>query len=109
MSSPAALIKACCATTPAESAQANTTAIGVGNTASSILRAGDHTDFLNVPSTPANKDFWSKFNVERDKITVRVCYCSVFDECWIGSGTTTKATPVAACPKPDVPYEIPGR
>jgi hypothetical protein len=74
------------------------------------LRAGDdHTDFLNVPSTAKNADLWSKFNVERDKISVRVCYCSVFDECWIGSGTTTKATLVATCPTPEVPYELLGR
>src|SRR5690349_16260743 len=95
MSSPLALLKACCTTTPAELAEANTTSIGIGSTAPSILRAGDHTDFFSVPSTPKNRDLWSKFNVERDKVTVRVCYCSVFDECWIGSGTTTKATSVA--------------
>jgi hypothetical protein len=109
MASPLALIKACCSGTPAELAQTNTTAFGIGSTAPSILRAGDHSDFFSVPSTPKNVDLWNRFNVERDKITVRVCYCSVFNECWVGSGTTTQATPVAACTKPEVPYDVPGR
>jgi hypothetical protein len=44
--------------------------------------------------------------VERDKVTVRLCYCSVFDECWIGSGVTTEATSVASCPVPKVSFRM---
>jgi hypothetical protein len=105
MSSPKALREACCATTPAERAQWHTTVMSVGNVAPSILRAGDHSDFLTMNANPQNRDLWSKFNVERDKITVRVCYCSVFDECWRGSGTTTQADRVASCPTPAVPFQ----
>jgi hypothetical protein len=109
MSSPAELIKACCSTTEAEQAQAHTEPFSMGLAAPSILRAGDHTDFLALPATLRNKDLWSKFEVERDKITVRLCYCSVFDECWRGSGITTHAERVASCPAPKVPYKVPGQ
>jgi hypothetical protein len=74
-----------------------------------ILRAGEHVDLLGMPATPQDQDLWSKFNIERDEVTVRVCYCSVFNECWRGSGTTTQADPVASCPKAEVPYLAPGQ
>ena len=77
-----------------------------GKAAPSILRAGDHTDFFEVPLNEINKDFWNKLSVERDKITVRMCYCSVFDECWSSSGTTTDADRVASCPVPKVPFYL---
>jgi hypothetical protein len=109
MASPEALINACCITNPAERAQLKTTLTSVGIVAPSILRAGDHTDFFTVPSNRHNMDLWSKFNIERDKITVRVCYCSVFNECWRGSGVTTQADPVASCSKPSVPYQLTGQ
>jgi hypothetical protein len=108
MPSPGALLQACCTTTAAQLGQVHTT-ISVENTAPSILRAGDHTDFLAVPASPQNKDIWSKFNEERDRIAVRVCYCSVFDECWRGSGITTHADRVDSCPAPQVPYQLPGQ
>jgi hypothetical protein len=106
MSSPQALIEACCATTPTLRSQLRGTVWAFGSLAPSILRAGDHTDFFAMLGDPHNTDVWSKFNVERDKITVRVCYCSVFDECWRGSGITTHADPVSSCPKPDVPFQL---
>jgi hypothetical protein len=103
MSSPEALINACCARTPAERAQLRNTLTSVEIVAPNILRAGDHTNFLTVPANRHNANLWSKFNLERDNITVRVCYCSVFDECWRGSGTTTHADTVAECPRQTFP------
>jgi hypothetical protein len=105
MSSWQALIEACCETTPAERSQLHGNMVAIGNLAPSILRAGDHTNFFAMPRSPHNQDLWSKLNVESNKITVRVCYCSVFDECWRGSGITTHADLVASCPKPDLPFK----
>jgi hypothetical protein len=109
MSSPGALLGACCATTPAESEQLKTTAVSVGLAAPRILRAGDHVDVLDLPATPQDNDLWSRFNTERDDITVRICYCSVFNECWRSSGITTHVDPIASCPKPEVQYLAPGQ
>ena len=106
MSSPGALIIACCAVSPEERAETATTArFSVGLVAPSILRAASQTEFFALDRGPGDKDLWSRFNAERDKVTVRVCYCSVFDECWRGSGITNHPQRVAACPKPEVPFE----
>lgn len=106
IASPLELIKACCETTPAERAGAGKTIWTTGLSAPSILRAGDHSDFFSAPRAKDNGDLWAKFNVERDKVTVRLCYCSVFDECWIGSGVTTEATSVASCPVPKMSFRM---
>jgi hypothetical protein len=102
MSSPNALLKACCTTTPAEEKSA---LVFINQAAPTILRAGDHTDFLALADSREG-GFFNKFEVERDKITVQVCYCSVFDECWRGSGITTHAERVASCPAPAVPFKL---
>src|SRR5690348_16666559 len=104
MLSPGQLIKACCQTTADERAGLAKTIWGVGVAAPSILRAGEHSDFLSAAQRKENQHFWEKFNVERDKITVRMCYCSVFDECWVGTGRTTQADRVPSCPVPAVPF-----
>lgn len=106
MASPHDLIKACCQTNPTELAQAAKASWGFGLAAPSILRAGDHSDFFDLPLKKDNKDLWEKFNVERDNINVQICYCSVFDECWVGSGQTTEAKRVPACPAPAVPFRL---
>jgi len=100
MSSTKALLVACCAAAPQ-----TTAVIFQGLAAPRILRAGDHVDFVAIADSQEG-DLFSKFNVERDKITVQVCYCSVFDECWLGSGITSHAGRVASCPTPAVPFQI---
>ncbi len=105
MASLQALLEACCANTLRPDPQHKTMVISQGLTAPSILRSGEHTDFVGIADSQPGA-LWNAFNVERDKITVRVCYCSVFDECWRGSGVTTKADPVKSCPAPEVPYKV---
>jgi hypothetical protein len=100
------LIKMCCQANPDERAALAKTIWSMGATAPSILRPGDHTDFLAAAQTKGNLALWEKFNQERDKITVRMCYCSVFDECWTGSGQTTQADRVPGCPVPAVPFRV---
>jgi hypothetical protein len=115
MSSFGALIRACCLTTPVESREANTTVMSVGIAAPRILRAGEHVDFYTLRNGPKSKELWSKLNVERSKITTRVCYCSVFDQCWVhvsGLGLLRQDTKkvihpdrVDSCAAPAVPYQ----
>jgi len=115
MSSQVALMRACCSTTPAETEQLKTTITSVGLAAPRILRAGEHVDFFAVPASPGNEDLWSKLNGERNRITTRVCYCSVFDECWLHLGGTDflRQDPIKMihpdrvdrCPTPATPYQ----
>jgi hypothetical protein len=109
ISSIAKLIQVCCTATTEQRTQANTSAWSVGPVSPNILRAGDHVDFLSLPESAQNHELWSKFNEERDNITVRMCYCSVFDECWRSSGTTTHAERIESCPAPAVPFQLQSR
>lgn len=92
LSSPWALLEGCCETTKPEGI------LSVGNSAPNILRAGDHEDFFAWSPSPGKLDFFEKLNVERAKITARICYCSVFDECWVSSGLAIRADRVPSCP-----------
>ena len=84
MSSPSQLLKACCSPSPY---QQSGTIVSLGLASPRILRAGEHVDFLAVgyapKFAPKNGDLFDRFERERDYIKTRVCYCSVFDECWI--------------------------
>jgi hypothetical protein len=107
MSSLWALLEACCETSPAQPRnwkQFATTHATIGITAPNILRAGDHENFFTMLPDPGNADLVSKFDAQREKITTRTCFCSVFDECWVSSGLATHADRVASCPVPATPF-----
>lgn len=69
-----------------------------------VLAAGESTQFLRIASTPETKAIWDRFNVERWKLRVRSCYCSIFDECWMIEGTQAQPRSVAQCPANWAPY-----
>jgi len=114
MASSGALLRACCFTTPVETEEAKTAIMSFGTAAPQILRAGEHADFFAMPLGPGNNELWAKLNVERDKIATRVCFCSVFDQCWVhvsGPGPfpqdpmkTIHPDRVDSCVAPAVPY-----
>ena len=113
MSSPSALLNACCAPANGKKDDSLTT---LGLAAPRILRAGEHVDFLSVSPTGGGHEAFDKLNTERDYIRTRVCYCSVFDECWVkeggdalllkGESKLVHPDPVKACPRPPVPYMV---
>jgi hypothetical protein len=83
MSSAGDLIRACCVTTPVELQEAKAAIVAIGIAAPRILRAGEHEVFFAIPSGPGNTELLSKLDDARLKIATRVCYCSVFDQCWV--------------------------
>ena len=40
---------------------------------------------------------WDTLNVERRKVRMRVCYCSVFDECWVMDTAARRPERVREC------------
>ena len=56
--------------------------------------------FLLLGNAPSNLPFWQRLNTMHDKIQVKVCYCSVLDECWMLDSSRDDRVPVAACPAP---------
>ncbi len=108
MSSPSDLIRACCASTPSDEQDwkrlSTHLTIGIGNAAPNILRAGDHENFFWMKWDHDGEPLASRFDTQRLKIKTRTCYCSVFDECWMSAGLTTRADKVESCPAPAVPF-----
>jgi hypothetical protein len=114
MSSPSKLLKACC--TPDPGHQQGDPVISLGLASPRILRAGEHIDFLSVGLAATGREVFGKFNSERDYIRTRVCYCSVFDECWIkeggddllqkGESKLIHPEHVKTCPAPAAPYQV---
>jgi hypothetical protein len=70
-----------------------------------MLRAGDtitYLDFGKGSETETARKFMAA--AKNDRITVDLCYCSVFDECWLLSSRATQTRPVKACPIPKRQY-----
>jgi hypothetical protein len=94
------LLEACCA-----DPKLKAWAVSTSPPKDFVLRAGDTQRFLGFPRTDENGGMWDKFDrVRFSELTYRVCYCSVFDECWVTHLTTLKAQPVKQCPIPAVPF-----
>jgi hypothetical protein len=94
------LLSECCAP--------NRTFIPMGTTPVQgvVLRAGDKRQFLAVDLRPDNTPVWQAFDkVRLNELTYRVCYCSVFDECWVSELLGARAERVKACPTPPIPYK----
>jgi hypothetical protein len=114
MPTPGELLKACCAPEPGN--HQGEPVVSIGLASPRVLRAGEHVDFLAVSPADSNREVYSKFNSERDYIRTRICYCSVFDECWIkvggdemlakGESKLIHPERVKTCPAPAAPYQV---
>lgn len=45
------------------------------------------------------------FHEADSRFTLEICYCSVYDECWISRWHRSGVEPVARCTVPNVPFE----
>ena len=67
-----------------------------------VIRAGESNLLLTLHGNSQNTDTWNALNRERLKLELRVCYCSVFDECW-----TTNLVRFSLNPIPTKTCEVP--
>jgi len=74
-----------------------------------IMRAGDEVRFLTLEQRPETAAVWARLDTARVALRLRACYCSVFDECWVGDLRTTHAERVQQCNVPAVPYTLSAR
>lgn len=70
-----------------------------------ILGAHQELTLLQLQRTKTNMSVWDLLNKERFQIQPRVCFCSVFDECWTTESRYAKPKRVTECPVDWVPYE----
>ncbi|HEX4157575.1 MAG TPA: hypothetical protein VHY79_03805 [Rhizomicrobium sp.] len=76
-----------------------------------VLRAGQSLNIVTVPHTLADEPAWSALNRARisPELSVDVCYCSVFDQCWTEDIVRFSLKPreVERCLAAAIPYGIP--
>jgi hypothetical protein len=51
-----------------------------------------------------NDPRWARLKALATKIDVRVCYCSVLEECYVHDSRRTEPERIQSCPVPAVPY-----
>lgn len=80
-----------------------------GDMAGSVIRPGEHPAFITYALNDQNSAAWHALDAARQsEIAYRICYCSVFDECWIntiGNKEALDPAHVDKCPIPAVPYQ----
>jgi hypothetical protein len=109
------LVRDCCnpkftRATEADGAKAAGEYFITGGVPGFVIRAGETRKFIIYSLSPQTQATWLALNRARQKdISFRICYCSVFDECWRNTVTpgTEQLDParVDACPVPPVPYK----
>jgi len=107
-----ALLKDCCEYKTGHSNQSpvQDDPLGTSEIAGTVLRAGDNVPIVRYVLTPDSAATWGALRLQRLKISFRICYCSVFDECWLtdlrelGDKQNLHPPSVKSCPPPEVAY-----
>lgn len=92
METPRKFLQACCADRPERPIPFMSAEFEV------VLRPGESTKFIRLVKRPDNIAVWNRLEVERWKVAVRACYCSIFDDCWVMDSRGDDPQPVKACP-----------
>jgi hypothetical protein len=97
-----ALLAICCTQEPAGSLP-KTSSWSSGDIRGFMVQAGKGINLFAWPEAPEDPR-WARLEAVRDKIGIRVCYCSVFDECYLHDSAYREPRRIGACPAPAVPY-----
>jgi hypothetical protein len=98
----AALLAACC-TDAASGPLPKPYLYYSGDLRGQMLPAGKSRRLFSWPEAP-NDPRWARLKALPLTIDVRVCYCSVFDECYLHDSRRSEPAHNEACPVPAVPY-----
>jgi hypothetical protein len=94
------LLDACCADLLASEGKPNWS---ISTLHDQVLAPNRPKSFFMLPNSATNARYWERLNTERFKITLKVCYCSVLDQCWMLDSTKDDREAIASCPasRPD--------
>jgi hypothetical protein len=99
-------LRACCG----YSADPSHSRLWTGSVTGRVLRAGETIAFITLFRTAGADPVWDRLDRARESsaLSVNVCYCSVFDECWIEDVPRMSLSPqrVDRCQSPAVPYGL---
>jgi hypothetical protein len=70
-----------------------------------VLRASEVRRIITFPEDDTHAELTHGLKIRLRDISWRVCYCSVFDECWLSDLRTMHPPGVSECPVPRVPFE----
>ncbi len=65
-----------------------------------VLPARETTHVIRL-KRGTNSALWDALNRERNQMDVLMCYCSVFDECWINDTRAKRTQRVEQCTQPE--------
>ena len=88
------LLRACCLR-DASQPSPKTTVSAVGRR---VMAPGEEFAFLRVPLQASSAPAWQALNREAFNVQLRVCYCSVLEDCWLLDTRKPEPEPVQACP-----------
>jgi len=74
-----------------------------------VLRPAEYNPVLRVERSATAPDVPDRLGVVLAKVSFRVCYCSVLDQCWLSNLKNTRPEPVRECRAPEHPYDPNGR
>jgi hypothetical protein len=97
-----ALLAACC-TDAGSLPLPKTTPYYSGDLRGHMLQAGKSLRLFSWAEAP-NDPRWARLKAVISKVDVNVCYCSVFDECYVHDSRRAEPAHVEACPVPAVTY-----
>lgn len=94
-----ALVDACCG--PGEHADLHSATLE-----GRMVRSGDQISFVDFRETPQNRaQLLALDRARRDeRIETRLCYCSVFNDCWVAQSDDPTPNAVKSCVPPPRPY-----
>jgi hypothetical protein len=71
-----------------------------------MIRPGESVDAVDWRVTPENQSIINqvKAGFASDVINTSICYCSVFNDCWVRTDEDRKPRPVNQCPIAALPY-----
>jgi len=91
------LLGACCSDLLASAGKPNW---WISTLSNQVLAPNRPKAFLLLTDSPANTKYWERLNTERFKIQLKVCYCSVLDQCWMLDSLKDEREQIASCPAP---------
>jgi hypothetical protein len=72
--------------------------------AGSVLRPDKVISIVRYPLAADNARNWYALKAAGEDFRYRICYCSVFDQCWLSDGRNLNPTRTSFCPEPKVSY-----
>jgi hypothetical protein len=95
------LMQACCLSEEDGSSHAS---LGTSDIGGNVLRAGEIRTLFTLRPTPSAGAIVQRWHASYHDVSVRACYCSVFDECWVSSLATLNPKQVQQCPASQTPF-----